>query len=126
MIKYTHTYRIDNPTQRISISELSEEERNQPSVHDNNLKASLEEYVLEHFNYKDDILYYVGSTLREVTIKEQYEITRELHDTTVSFICHINKDGNVSCYEIGDTKFDTKHFHSFKITITNEKKSKRI
>lgn len=121
MIKYRHTYKLVNPTQYIKSTDLdNEEDRYKPSVIENNIKAHLENYILEHFNEKEDILYYLTTIYKEYTNKGLSEITYEGHFEMAGFTCHISKYGDVSCYE-GDTIRNDNLFHSFKISITNEK-----
>lgn len=121
MIKYRHTYKLVNPTQYIKSTDLdNKEDGYKPSVIENNIKAHLENYVLEHFNAKTDVLYYVTDNFKEITYKGVSEITHEGQEIISSFKCYISKDGDVSCEEIfGKGVFVP--FHSFKISITNEK-----
>lgn len=121
MIKYRHTYKIVNPTEFIKSSNLTYKESLSPYIVDNRVKALLERYVLEHFNGKDEMIYYVCKTDREVKYLSNNRdgATDIVEEVLRGFECHIYKDGTVKCYEILD--FDKPLFHSFKISITNEK-----
>lgn len=121
MIKYRHTYKIVNPTQYIKSTDLdNEEDIRKPNVVENNLKAQLENYVLEHFNEKEDILYYVTDSFKEYTNRGLSEITYEGEYMITSFKCIVSKYGDIYCSEITGVGIE-EPFHSFKISITNEK-----
>lgn len=121
MLKYRHTYKLVNPTQYIKSTDLDKEEDiRKPNVVENNIKAQLENYVLEHFNEKEDILYYATNSFKEYTNRGISEITYEGEYVITSFKCIVSKYGEVSCDEISGSGVFVP-FHSFKIQITNEK-----
>ena len=65
-------------------------------------------------------MYYVTDSFKEYTNRGLSEITYEGEYVTTSFKCMISKYGDVSCDEIKGVGIYTP-FHSFKISITNEK-----